>query len=151
MLNPRPVQSPRPPLMLAAMGPVMLKRAARYADIWNSISFLEEFDAQLAETRERAGPDRRELRRDRPRPGDPRPLVHDVRRVRAQARRCGIACYESEDAFTEMVGRVLELGITEIGLYWPTRPEQRPMFERIATGVIPKLKADHVPRRVGSQ
>ena len=63
----------------------------------------------------------------------------------------GIAYYESEDAFTDMVGRVLELGVTEIGLYWPTRPEQRPMFERIATGVIPKLKSDHAPRRAGSQ
>ena len=39
----------------------------------------------------------------------------------AAARKRGgaVACYESEDAFTDMVGRVLELGITEIGLYWP--------------------------------
>ena len=54
-----------------------------------------------------------------------------------------MAYYESEDAFTDMVGRVLELGITEIGLYWPARPEQRPMFERIATDVLPRLKAEH--------
>ena len=54
-----------------------------------------------------------------------------------------MACYESEDAFTDMVGRVLEIGITEIGLYWPVLPEQRPMFERIATDVLPKLKAEH--------
>ena len=63
----------------------------------------------------------------------------------------GIAYYESEDAFADMVGRVLELGITEIGLYWPTLPEQRPMFERIATGVIPKLKAAHASSGARSQ
>ena len=148
VLNPRPVQSPRPPLMLAAMGPVMLKRAARYADIWNSISFLEEFDAQLAETRERvARIDENCAAIGR----DPATLVRSYTMFDASARKRGgaVACYESEDAFTEMVGRVLELGITEIGLYWPTRPEQRPMFERIATGVIPKLKAAHASRVAG--
>ena len=62
-----------------------------------------------------------------------------------------IAYYESEDAFTDMVGRVLELGITEIGLYWPVRPEQRPMFERIATGAIPKIRAAHAAGRAGSR
>ena len=49
-LRPRPVQSPRPPLVIAAMGPVMLGHAARHADVWNSISFAKTFEAQLAET-----------------------------------------------------------------------------------------------------
>ncbi len=150
VMNPRPVQSPRPPIMLAAMGPVMLKRAARHADIWNSLSFLEEFDAQIAETRERAG------RMDEHCAAigrDPATLTRSYTMFDATGRKRGggIAYYESEDAFTDMVGRVLELGITEIGLYWPTRPEQRPMFERIATDVIPKLKAAHPSRRVGSR
>ena len=52
-LRPRPVQSPRPPIVIAAMGPVMLGHAARHADIWNSISFAKTFEAQLDETRER--------------------------------------------------------------------------------------------------
>ena len=142
VMNPRPVQSPRPPMMLAAMGPVMLRRAARYADIWNSLSFLEEFDAQLAETRERAA------RMDEHCAAigrDPATLVRSYTMFDAAGRRRGgaMACYESEDAFTDMVGRVLEIGITEIGLYWPVRPEQRPMFERIATDIVPKLKAEH--------
>ena len=142
VMNPRPVQSPRPPMMLAAMGPVMLRRAARYADIWNSLSFLEEFDAQLAETRERAARiDEHCAAIGR----DPATLVRSYTMFDAAGRRRGgaMACYESEDAFTDMVGRVLEIGITEIGLYWPVRPEQRPMFERIATDVVPKLKAEH--------
>ena len=146
VMNPRPVQSPRPPMMLAAMGPVMLKRAARYADIWNSLSFLNEFDAQLAETRERVS------RIDESCAAigrDPATLVRSYTMFDPAARRRGgtVAWYESEDAFTDMVGRVLELGITDIGLFWPTLPEQRPMFERIATEVIPKLKAAHASDR----
>ena len=142
VMNPRPVQAPRPPIMLAAMGPVMLKRAACYADTWNSLSFLEEFDAQLAETRERAARiDEHCATIGR----DPATLVRSYTMFDATGRKRGggIAYYESEDAFAEMVGRVLALGITEIGLYWPTLPEQRPMFERIATEVIPKIKAAH--------
>ena len=53
VMNPRPLQKPRPPIMIAAMGPVMLKNAARYADIWNSISFAEDFEDQMKETRHR--------------------------------------------------------------------------------------------------
>ena len=148
VMNPRPVQSPRPPIMLAAMGPVMLKRAARYADTWNSLSFAENFDAQLAETRERAARiDEHCAAIGR----DPATLRRSYTMFDTTGRRRGgrIACYESEDAFADMVGRVLELGITEIGLYWPTLPEQRPMFERIATGVIPKIKAAHASGRAG--
>src|ERR1700674_1794138 len=32
VMTPRPVQQPRPPLVIAAMGPIMLKYAAQYAD-----------------------------------------------------------------------------------------------------------------------
>lgn len=35
---PGPVQQPRPPLTLAAHGPRTLRLAARYADVWNSIT-----------------------------------------------------------------------------------------------------------------
>src|SRR5215213_1303954 len=34
VMNPRPVQSPRPPIMIAAMGPRMMRHAVRHADIW---------------------------------------------------------------------------------------------------------------------
>ena len=51
-----------------------------------------------------------------------------------------ITYYESAELFADMVRRVIDLGITEIGLYFPTQPEQRPMFEKIAREVIPELK-----------
>ena len=54
VMDPPPVQQPRPPIVIAAMGPTMLKRAAEYADNWNSVSFAGSFDAQVAETRDRS-------------------------------------------------------------------------------------------------
>ena len=53
IMNPRPVQSPRPPIMIAAMGQKMLGHAVAHADIWNSLSFQADFASQLTETRAR--------------------------------------------------------------------------------------------------
>src|SRR5919112_1434085 len=52
-VNHRPVQTPRPPILIAALGRRMMRHAARSADIWNSLSFQPSFDEQLAETRAR--------------------------------------------------------------------------------------------------
>jgi alkanesulfonate monooxygenase SsuD/methylene tetrahydromethanopterin reductase-like flavin-dependent oxidoreductase (luciferase family) len=139
VMNPRPRQKPRPPIMIAAMGPVMLKKAARYADIWNSLSFVEDFDDQLRETRERiAKVDAHCAAIGR----DPGTLRRSYLMFDAKARPSGgkIKYYESEAIFTDMVGRIMELGITDIGMYYPILDEQWPMFERIATDVIPKLR-----------
>ena len=139
VMNPRPLQKPRPPIMIAAMGPVMLKNAARYADIWNSISFAEDFEDQMEETRNRiAQVDEHCAAIGR----DPGGLRRSYLMFDASARRSGgmIKYYESEMMFTDMVGRVMELGMTDIGMYYPMREEQMPMFERIATEVIPKLR-----------
>ncbi|HEY0519532.1 MAG TPA: LLM class flavin-dependent oxidoreductase, partial [Ilumatobacteraceae bacterium] len=39
VMNPGPVQQPRVPIMVAALGPQMMHHAARHADIWNTMSF----------------------------------------------------------------------------------------------------------------
>lgn len=140
IMNPRPVQAPRPPIVIAAMGPVMLKKAAKYADIWNSLSFAEEFDDQLAETRDRvARIDEHCAAIGR----DPSTLRRSYVMFDAKSRASGgmIAYYESEAIFADRVEQVMELGITDIGLYYPERSEQLTMLERIATDVIPKLKS----------
>lgn len=139
ILNPRPVQRPRPPIMIAAMGPVMLKKAARYADIWNSLSFVETFDEQLSETRDRiARIDEHCAAIDR----DPGTLRRSYLMFDANARKSGgmFNYYESESAFADMVGRVIELGVTDIGMYYPMRDEQMPVFEKIALEVIPEVR-----------
>ena len=140
MMNPRPIQQPRPPIVIAALSPVMLRHAARYADNWNSLSFAQSFDKQLAETVERVariddacaaiGRDPASLRRSY--------LMFDPAARAAGGR---LSYYESESRFVEMVGRITELGISEVGLYFPVVPDQRPLFERIARDIIPRLRA----------
>ena len=53
VMNPLPLQKPRPPIMVAAMGPKMLRTTAQHADIWNSMSLADNFETQLEETRQR--------------------------------------------------------------------------------------------------
>jgi len=139
-MNPRPIQQPRPPIVIAALSPVMLRHTARHADNWNSLSFAQSFDQQLAETVERVarlddacaaiGRNPASLRRSY--------LMFDPAARAAGGR---LSYYESENRFTDMVSRITELGISEVGLYFPVVPDQRPMFERIAGDVIPRLKA----------
>jgi len=139
-MNPRPVQSPRPPITAAALGPVMMRHAARLADEWNSMSFHESFDEQVEETRRRAASmDEycRELGRE------PTTLRRSYLMFDAQARPRGgtMACYESVDRFEEMASRIIELGMDGVGLYYPLDERQVPTFERIATDVLPRLRA----------
>jgi len=137
-LQPAPVQAPRPPLIIAAMGKLMLGIAARHADIWNSLSFAKTFPEQLAETRDRiAAINERCAAIGR----DPATLRRSYLMFDPSARGSGgrYAYYESPAAFEDMVGAVLALGITEIALYYPVA-QQAPMFERIAQEVIPRLR-----------
>jgi alkanesulfonate monooxygenase SsuD/methylene tetrahydromethanopterin reductase-like flavin-dependent oxidoreductase (luciferase family) len=140
MMNPRPVQQPRPPIVVAALSPVMLRHTARHADNWNSLSFARSFEKQLAETAERValvdeachaiGRDPASLRRSY--------LMFDPAARAAGGR---LSYYESESRFVDMAERIIELGITEVGLYFPVVDAQRPIFERIARDVLPRLKA----------
>ena len=144
VMNPRPVQKPRPPIVIAAMGPVMLRLTVQFADVWNSLSFADTFEEQLADTRERIatvdglcaklGREQGSLRRSY--------LMFDP-----TARTSGglFSYYQSKEVFVDMVQRVLALGMSEIGLYYPLQDEQLPMFEKIAKEVIPELKRQYQP------
>ena len=140
VMKPRPLQQPRPPITIAALGSRMLRYTAKYADIWNSISFASSLDTQLEETRSRValideqcsaiGRNPTSLRRSY--------LMFD-----AETRKSGglYNYYESEEVFADMAQRFIDLGMSEIGLYYPGRDEQVPMFEKIARDVIPELRA----------
>ncbi len=122
------------------MGPKMLRTTAQHADIWNSMSFADNFETQLEETRQRvARIDQLCAEFDR----EPQSLVRSYHMYDPTSRRSGgaMAYYESEAAFEDMVNRVIELGMSDIGLYYPTLPEQVDTFERIATETIPRMKA----------
>jgi hypothetical protein len=126
--------------VIAALGPAMLRLAARQADNWNSLSFAATFERQLAETAERVarmddacaaiGRDPASLRRSY--------LMFDPA---SRASGGSITYYSSAGLFEDMVGRLTELGISEVGLYFPVVAAQRPMFEKIARDIIPRMKA----------
>ena len=142
-LFPRPVQLPRPPLVIAAMGPVMLGHAARYADIWNCMSYAQTFGEQLSETRRRVaamdvrcssvGRDPASLRRSYF-------MLDMTRRLRGGA----ILDYELEEIFTKMAQQLIALGISELVVMYPWVDHQIPMLERIARNTLPALRAAHI-------
>jgi alkanesulfonate monooxygenase SsuD/methylene tetrahydromethanopterin reductase-like flavin-dependent oxidoreductase (luciferase family) len=139
-MNPRPVQSPRPPIMVGALGPVMMRHAARHADIWNSLSFNESFDVQVDETRDRVRAMDEACRAVGREPATLR-RSYTMFDARARPRGGAIDYYDSVDRFEEMASRVIELGMDEIGIYYPLDGRQVPTFERIATEALPRLRA----------
>jgi alkanesulfonate monooxygenase SsuD/methylene tetrahydromethanopterin reductase-like flavin-dependent oxidoreductase (luciferase family) len=143
VMNPRPIQQPRPPILIAAMGPRMLRRAARYADNWNSLSFLDTSAAQCEETLGRVA-QVDDLCADLGR--DPTTLRKSYQVVDMSGRTSGgrLRYYDSEQAFIDVVEPLIEGGISEFGLYYPPLPEQIPMMERIASDTIPTLKKKYV-------
>ena len=140
VMNPRPVQKPRPPITVAALGPTMIKHAARYADTWNTYTFSNTFEEQLDDIRKRAQLVDKccsDIGRA------PSSLRHSYLMYPAGARtkRGGmIDYYDSEKVFVDMVKKLTNVGFTEFLLYYPFSAEQLPMFEKIAREVIPELK-----------
>jgi alkanesulfonate monooxygenase SsuD/methylene tetrahydromethanopterin reductase-like flavin-dependent oxidoreductase (luciferase family) len=143
---PRPVQQPRPPLVLAAMGPRTIKTAAAYADAWNTYGGygLSATEA-LASTRRLLGlldEACAEFGRD---PGA-------IRRSLLVHRFAGNP-FASLDAFREFVGTYREIGIDEFVFYYPPgyayRPanaDQERVFQRAALEAMPALRAETVAR-----
>ena len=138
----RPVQTPRPPILIAALGRRMMRHAAHSADIWNSLSFHPSFEQQLAETRARCQTIDTECEAVG---RDPATLRRSYTMFDAQARSRGgaLGYYESKELFIDQVNQLAELGISDIGLYYPLEPAQWKSFESIATNVLPGLRAAH--------
>ncbi|MEM7190689.1 MAG: LLM class flavin-dependent oxidoreductase [Pseudomonadota bacterium] len=144
IMRPRPVQAPRPPIVIAALGPKMLRIAARYADNWNTLSFAESFDKQLAETQERIArmdDNLSELGRDKA------AVRYSYQMFDPESRASGgkITYYRSTDAFLEKADPLIEAGMTELGLYFPLIDSQRPVFEQIGNEILPMLKEKYAP------
>lgn len=141
VMNPRSPQRPRPPITIAAMGPLMMKYAAEYADTWNTMSFAEEFAEQYDETEARVskvaehctaiGRDIDTLR-----------ISYNMYDARSRSGGGWIAYYESPEVFAKMARQLIGLGITELGLYYPMLDEQLPVFETIARETIPELRRE---------
>ncbi|MGA3402018.1 MAG: LLM class flavin-dependent oxidoreductase, partial [Acetobacteraceae bacterium] len=136
-LCPRPVQSPRPPLIIAALGPVMLGHAARHADVWNTMSFAATYEAQIEETRKRvAAMNARCVAIGR----DPSSLRRSFYMSSAGG---SSPLYESEETVPRLARQLIALGITELVLFYPRLDRHVQTFERIAREVLPALRAAH--------
>jgi alkanesulfonate monooxygenase SsuD/methylene tetrahydromethanopterin reductase-like flavin-dependent oxidoreductase (luciferase family) len=141
VMNPLPIQKPRPPLMIGGNGPRMLKVAAQYADTWNTFGGinLNSCAEMLALTRERndflnsycadIGRDPSTLRRS--------VLIYTHEEYQR--------LYSTPGAFEEIVKCYLEIGITEIVFFYPFVPMLMPMFEQIVNEAIPRLRTEYSP------
>lgn len=124
--RPRPLQQPRPPLLLAGHRPRMLRIVAQYAETWNSFGTVEEMRERNMLLDEACASIGR----------DPRTLV---RSLYGWASMMPSDPWESVDAFHEMVGRYSEAGVNEFLIDLP-RPEQQAVLERVASEVVPSLR-----------
>jgi F420-dependent oxidoreductase-like protein len=125
--RPAPVQQPRPPLVMGAHGPRMLKLAARYADTWNSFSPPDELRRRndlLTRYCVEIGRDPGSLKRS---------VFYGVNQSLEEDP------WASTDAFEDYVGRYTEAGMREFILQ-PPQPERFGIVERIASDVVPRLR-----------
>jgi alkanesulfonate monooxygenase SsuD/methylene tetrahydromethanopterin reductase-like flavin-dependent oxidoreductase (luciferase family) len=123
---PAPVQQPRPPLMLAAHKPRMLRIVAEYADTWNSFGTPEEMRERNAILDEHCAAIGRE-------PGS------IVRSLYGWAAMMPHDPWQSRDAFEEMIGRYGEAGVNEFLIDQP-RPDQEAVLERVAADILPSRR-----------
>jgi len=125
--RPAPVQRPRPPLVLGAHGPRMIRLAAKYADTWNSCGTPEEMQHRnelMDEACIKNGRDPHQVKRS---------MLYVVAQMEDEQP------WASIDAFEDFVGRFSEAGVQEF-LFQPPPPDQFAIVERVATECVPKLR-----------
>jgi alkanesulfonate monooxygenase SsuD/methylene tetrahydromethanopterin reductase-like flavin-dependent oxidoreductase (luciferase family) len=125
--QPKPRQHPRPPFVLGAHKPRMIRLAARYADTWNSRGTPQEIlerNELLDDACEEEGRDPAEIKRS---------LLYVIAQMTDENP------WDSVDAFVDFVGRFSEAGIQEF-IFQPPQPEHYPLVERISLEVIPGLR-----------
>src|SRR4051794_8090851 len=139
VMNPSSLQTPRIPLVAAALGPKMMAHAARWADTWNTMSFDPDFAVQIDELAARARVMDELCASVERAPESPRRSAN-IFDARARASGGRLRYYDDEALFERLVRSFVAAGFTDIGLYYPTDPEQLLAFERLARDVIPSLR-----------
>lgn len=129
--RPASVQRPRPPLVLGAHGPRMIRIAARYADTWNSRGTPEEMRHRNDLMDEACAKYGRN-------PGD---VKRSMLYVAAQME--DEQPWASVDAFEDFVGRFGRAGVREF-LFQPPPPDRFDIIERVAAECIPRLRGAEV-------
>jgi alkanesulfonate monooxygenase SsuD/methylene tetrahydromethanopterin reductase-like flavin-dependent oxidoreductase (luciferase family) len=129
--RPGSVQKPRPPLVIGAFGPRMLKIVATYGDTWNAFGT----PAEMRERNQMLDDYCRELGRD-PDTLD-RSLYYWVPKSDADP-------WASKQAFNDVIGPYIEAGVNQFILDQP-RDDQQDMLEWAAAEILPKY-ARETPR-----
>jgi alkanesulfonate monooxygenase SsuD/methylene tetrahydromethanopterin reductase-like flavin-dependent oxidoreductase (luciferase family) len=151
----KPVQTPRPPLIIAAHGKRGLKIAARYGDGWNSLGGQPYPEARTGKRVTLA--EAVAITKQRNEQLDE--YCHELGRNPSHIRR-SIAAYRpvpdplsSLDAFDEYVGAFREIGIEEIIFYWPPLPnfiEKQPVSTE-QWMILEKIVAERFTRSTASE
>src|SRR5438477_3012353 len=131
--RPASVQKPRPPLVLGAFGPRMLKIVARYADTWNAFGTPEE----MRERNQMLDDYCREIGRD--------PDTLD-RSLYYWVPKADLDPWVSKDAFYSVLEPYVEAGVNQFILDQP-RDKQIGQLDWVAAEVLPKY-AKEKPRVV---
>jgi alkanesulfonate monooxygenase SsuD/methylene tetrahydromethanopterin reductase-like flavin-dependent oxidoreductase (luciferase family) len=139
VMNPSSTQTPRVPVVAAALGPKMMTHAARWADTWNTMSFNADFAVQLEELNARSQQMSEFCARAE---RDPETLRRSVNLFDAEARAAGgrLRYYDDHALFSDLVTAFVEAGFTDIGLYYPADAAQIPSFENLAATAIPEFR-----------
>jgi alkanesulfonate monooxygenase SsuD/methylene tetrahydromethanopterin reductase-like flavin-dependent oxidoreductase (luciferase family) len=138
IINPRPVQRPRPPLTIGAAGQSMLKIAARYADAWNLVpGGWETSPAQMLQHAVRSNRLLDEYCKEIGR--SPFSVRRSVLIFGSEAREI----FDSPENFETVIKSYHTTGMTEFILYYPFDEKQIPVFKRIAVETIPWLR-EHI-------
>jgi alkanesulfonate monooxygenase SsuD/methylene tetrahydromethanopterin reductase-like flavin-dependent oxidoreductase (luciferase family) len=135
-MNPQPIQRPRPPITIAAVGSLMLKIAAHYADSWNFVpgEWDTPPDKMLLHTlrkNEMLNDYCEEIGRD------PKTIRRSLLVFGSEAR----TAFNSVNDFETIISNYQDVGITEFIFYYPFTDEQIPVFTTIAREVIPRLRS----------
>ncbi len=131
--RPHSLQKPRPPLVLGAFGPRMLKIVATYADTWNSFGTPKE----MRERNQMLDDYCREIGRD--------PDTLD-RSLYYWATTAETDPWASRKALNDLINPYIEAGVNQFILDQP-RDDQLKMLEWVAGEVLPHY-AREVPRTV---
>jgi len=124
---PRPIQTPRMPIVIGAHGTRVIGIAARYADCWNSRGSVEEMRERNAALDAACG----RIGRD---PGE---IIRSVSYFPSRSPEAKV--WSSPAAFVDWVERYRAIGFTDF-IFDEPFPEDRETAARIAAEILPELR-----------
>jgi alkanesulfonate monooxygenase SsuD/methylene tetrahydromethanopterin reductase-like flavin-dependent oxidoreductase (luciferase family) len=130
-LEPRPIQQPRIPILIAAHRPRMLRLAAAYADQWDTFAALPDTATDGVETEV--------AERIRYLDEACRAIGRDPADIRRSTWTHAATALKDEGTYLDFVNRHRALGFTDFSTTMPSA-ERLPLIRDLAERVIPKLR-----------